>query len=154
MLIFFFCIFIPIYFFVQLEELKLLPEKYEKDIEKMAGKLEKLEKEKETEEEHLKEVMESLKTETQVRKILSTGWIAMCGTYMNCAVAREFVNLISFLCYLQGLTVEKEQKEKELLVLQKAVNETKSKVCRNCSELFRIRNKVFGGQQKQYYLLF
>ena len=54
--------------YVKLEEMKLLPEKYEKDIEGMAKKMEKLEKEKDKEDDKLKEVMESLKTETQVNE--------------------------------------------------------------------------------------
>ncbi len=51
---------------MQLEELKMIPEKSEKDVEELKKKLEKLEKDKEKEEEKLKEVMDSLKTETQV----------------------------------------------------------------------------------------
>ena len=45
----------------------MLPEKTSQDIEGLNVKLEKLEKQKEGEEEKLKEVMDSLKTETQVR---------------------------------------------------------------------------------------
>lgn len=50
--------------YFQLEDLKLLPEKAEKEVECLEKKKEKLEKEKEKEEEKLAEVMESLKTET------------------------------------------------------------------------------------------
>ncbi len=47
----------------------MIPEKSERDVEELKTKLGKLEKDKEKEEEKLKEVMDSLKTETQV------GWV-------------------------------------------------------------------------------
>lgn len=53
---------------LQLEELKAIPDKMEKDLVEYKKKLEKLEKEKVAEEEKLKVVMEGLKTETQVAK--------------------------------------------------------------------------------------
>ena len=53
----------------QLEELKQIPEKSEKDIEELQEQLKKLEKDKEKEEEKYKEVMDSLKTETEVNAI-------------------------------------------------------------------------------------
>ena len=51
---------------LQLGELKLIPEKTERDVVDMRKKLELLEEEKEGEDAKLKEVLDSLKTETQV----------------------------------------------------------------------------------------
>ena len=53
----------------QLEELKQVPGKSEKEIEELQEQLKKLEKDKEKEEEKYKEVMDSLKTETEVNAI-------------------------------------------------------------------------------------
>lgn len=53
-------------FSLQIEELKEVPEQSEKAIADLKGKQERLEKEKKKEEDKLKEVMDSLKTETQV----------------------------------------------------------------------------------------
>ncbi|KAK2144822.1 hypothetical protein LSH36_727g01027 [Paralvinella palmiformis] len=49
----------------KLDELRMIPEKSEKDVADLEKKLKKLDAEKAVEEEKLKEVMESLKTETQ-----------------------------------------------------------------------------------------
>jgi structural maintenance of chromosome 4 len=51
---------------LQLEELRMVPEKTEKDIEGFKKKLDRLEAEKAKGDAKLKEVMDSLKTETQV----------------------------------------------------------------------------------------
>ena len=53
---------------MQLEDLKAIPEKTEHTIEQLEKKLASMEKDREKEEAKLKEVMESLKTETQVLK--------------------------------------------------------------------------------------
>ena len=73
---------------VQLDELRQIPEKTERDISDLKKKLEKLEKEKAKEDEKLKEVLDSLKTETQVGEVAycTCKWDAildrdiMCGT--------------------------------------------------------------------------
>ena len=59
----------PIIITFQLEELEQIPEKTERDVAELKGKLEKLEKDKEREDKKLEEVMDSLKTETQVKFI-------------------------------------------------------------------------------------
>ena len=52
---------------IQLEELKIIPEKSEKEVADLGKQLEKLQADKLKQEEQLKEVMESFKTETGVR---------------------------------------------------------------------------------------
>ena len=65
---------LSVFLFYQLEELKQIPEKTERDIGGLQKKLDKLEAEKAKEEEKLKEVMDSLKTETQVTFLRSPGF--------------------------------------------------------------------------------
>lgn len=52
--------------YFQIDQLSLVPEESQKAIDTMQKKLEKLEEDKNGEEEKLKVVMDSLKTETQV----------------------------------------------------------------------------------------
>jgi len=60
-------------FYMQLEELKIIPEKSEKEVVDLGKQLEKLQADKLKQEEQLKEVMESFKTETGVR-YTATKW--------------------------------------------------------------------------------
>ena len=59
----------------KIEELKLVPEQSAKTMEDLKKKQERLEKEKQKEEVKLKDVMDSLKTETQVNSGTAEGRI-------------------------------------------------------------------------------
>lgn len=135
----------PIYLPSQLEEVRSVPASSEKAISEATTRKEGLEKQKMKEEEKLREVMESLKEETSGLQQDKEVCVFLCvpvlyfvylwminGLDHRCKIL--FLNAPSF-SQCCNSSCNLQTKEKELMELSKAVNETRSRMDLAQSEL-------------------
>ena len=102
--------------------MRLIPEKTERDVADMRKKLEILEAEKEEEDGKLKQVLDSLKSETQVRCCVTT------IVYMYSLVVDQSDSRVMVCFCVQVFQNEKDELEQKLMGLKKVADDAKSQV--------------------------